>query len=94
MNTRSKFNQDYEVASALISDATNCLKKKIPKEMVAYVLLGKFRYLLDDLTFDQIELLKEDLLDLRDDFDYHIESHLSNLIDLDLEAENYNKRHA
>ena len=95
MNTRRKFDQDFDVADASITDVMDCLTKKMPNEMVALVLLKNVRYLLGNFyEFDQWELLKEDLVDMRDDFMNEVEPHLSNLLDQDLEKENYNKRYA
>ncbi len=95
MNTRSKFDEDFDVAYASITDVMDCLTKKMPNEMVALVLLKNVRYLLGNFyEFDQWELLKGDLVDMRDEFMNEIEPHLSNLIDPDLEEENYNKRYA
>ena len=95
MKTRGKFHQDMKVVYASITDVLDCLTKKMPNEMVALVLLREVRYLLENLTdFDQWELLKEDLVDMRNEFENEVEGHLSNLIDPDLEEENYNKRYA
>jgi hypothetical protein len=95
MNTRRKFNQDFDVAFASITDVMDCLTKKMPTEMVALVFLQNLKGLLEDLTdFDQWELLKGDLVDIRNEFENEVEPHLSNLIDPDLEEENYNKRYA
>ncbi len=63
--------------------------------MVALVFLQKLRCLLGNIyDFDQWELLKRDLVDMRDQFMNDVEPHLSNLIDSDLEQENYNNRYA
>ena len=95
MNTRSKFDEDFDVAYASITDVMDRLMRKMPNEMVAYVLLRKFNQVLEGITdFDQWELLKGEIVDLRDDFGIDVERHLSNLIDPDLEAENYDRRHA
>ena len=95
MNTRRKFDQDYKVAIRSITEIMDSLTKKMPSEMVALVLLQCLKGLLEDLTdFDQWELLKGDLVDIRDEFMIKVEPHLSNLIDPDLEEENYNKRYA
>ena len=95
MKTCSKFDQDFKVANAAIADVMDCLVEKMPSEMVALVLMRNIRGLLENITdFDQWELLKSDLVDMRDEFEIEVEPHLSNLIDPDLEAENYNKRYA
>ena len=95
MNTRRKFDQDYKVAIRSITEIMDSLTKKMPSEMVALVLLQYLKGLLEDLTdFDQWELLKGDLVDIRGEFENEVEPHLSNLIDPDLEAENYDKRYA
>ena len=95
MNTRRKFDQDFDVANASITDVMDCLTKKMPNEMVALVFLQNLRYLLENIyEFDQWELLKGDLVGMRDAFENEVEPHLSNLIDPDLEEENYNKRYA
>ena len=95
MKTCSKFDQDSDVAYASISGVVDCLRKKMPNEMVALILLRNIRNLFEDITdFDQWELLKSDLVDMRDEFMNEIEPHLSNLIDPDIEEENYNKRYA
>ena len=95
MKTCSKFDQDFEVANAAIADYIDCLAEKMPNEMVALVLLRNMRGLFGDITdFDQWELLKNDILDIRDEFMNEVEPHLSGVIDPDLEAENYNKRYA
>ena len=95
MNTRRKFDQDYKVAIRSITEIMDSLTKKMPSEMVALVLLQYLKGLLEDLTdFDQWELLKGDLVDIRDEFMNEVEPHLSGFIDPDLEAENYDKRYA
>ena len=95
MNTRRKFDQDYKVAIRSITEIMDSLTKKMPSEMVALVLLQYLKGLLEDLTdFDQWELLKGDLVDIRDEFMKEVEPHLSGFIDPDLEAENYDKRYA
>ena len=69
MNTHRKFDQDFDVANAPITDVMDCLTKKMPNEMVALVLLRKIRCILEDITdFDQWELLKGDIVDMRDEF--------------------------
>ena len=94
MKTCSKFDQDIDVADESITGVVDRLRKKMPNEMVALVLLRNIRGLLGDIMdFDRWELLKSDLVDLRDKFEIEVEPHLSNLIDPDLEAENYNKRY-
>ena len=95
MNTRTKFDQDFKAANASITEIMDSLTKKMPNEMVALVFLQNLRYLLGNIyEFDQWELLKGDLVDMRDEFMNEVEPHLSNLIDPDLEEENYNKRYA
>ena len=95
MKTCSKFDQDFKVANAAIADVMDCLAEKMPSEMVALVLMRNIRGLFEDITdFGQWELLKGVLVDMRDEFEIEVEPHLSNLIDSDLEEQNYNKRYA
>ena len=95
MNNPRNFDQDFDEACVSIIDVINCLTRKMPNEMVTLVLLIQIRALMEDITdFDQWELLKGDLVDMRNEFEIDVEPHLSNLIDPDLEEENYNKRYA
>lgn len=92
--TRGKFDHDFYLANASITGVIDILTKKMPNEMVALVLMRKIRGVLENITdFDQWELLKSDLVGMRDEFEIDVEPHLSNLIDTDLEEENYNKRY-
>jgi len=94
MNTRPKFDQDLNVAADSIWNIVHCLKEKIPTEMVTLGLLRAVNFVLLDIDdFDQWELLKGEIVDLRDEFEYEVEPYLSKLIDQDLEADKYNKRH-
>jgi len=95
MNTRNKFDRDFNEAYDALEDVIDGLTKKMPIEMVALVLLRITRYLLVTFTnLAQWEFVKGDLIDIRDDFSSDVEPHLSNLIDRDADAENYEKRYA
>ena len=95
MMTCSKYHQDFEFADKSITKVIGWLVKELPIEMVALVLLKISRYLLDEFTeIEQWELVNGDLLDIHGEFDINIAPHLSNLIDYDVDAENYDKRYA
>ena len=95
MKTRSKFDQDLYDVYWSTDDVVNRLLKKNPEELVTLVLLWKIRDLLDGFTdYDQWELIKDVLLEIRDNFGVNVEPHLSSLIDHDVESEKYNKRYA
>ena len=95
MNIRSRFDEDFDFAYASITTVTHRLREKIPNEMVALVLLRQVRDLMGDFAdFDQWELVKPYLVDMRDDFETNVEPHLSSLLDTDLDQENYNGRYA
>ena len=95
MKTRSKFDQDFYDVYSSTDDVVDRLLKKFPEELVTLVLLWKIRDLLDGFTdYDQWELIKDVLLEIRDNFRVNVEPHLSGLIDHDVESEKYNKRYA
>ncbi len=95
MMTPSKFEQDFEETYASILDVINCLKEKMPIEMVALALLTNVRFLLEDFTYvDQLELIQEAIDDICVDIDETVESQLPHTIDFDVQTEKYNRRYA
>jgi len=95
METLSKYDKDMNLAGRSITDATDSLRTAVPDEMVALVLLHSTRVLLEDLTeLVQWEFVQEQIIDLWYDFENSVSSQLTNELDLDRDAENYNKRHA
>ncbi len=93
--TPSKFEQDFNETYESILDVINCLKEKMPIEMVASVLLRMTREVTDELTdLAQWEFVQEQIIDLWGDFEHSVSPHLTNELDCDRDVENYNKRHA
>ena len=95
MGTLCKYHNDLNLADRSITEATDSLRTAMPDEMVALVLLQNTRRLLKDLTeLVQWEIVQEQIIDLWCDFEGFVHSELTNELDLDRDAENYNKRHA
>ena len=94
METLSKCDEDWNLAFRSISDATETLRTKMPDEMVAVVLLQNAQRVLEDVTeLVQWEFVQEHIINLWYDFDNSVSSQLTNELDPDRDAENYNKRY-
>ncbi len=95
METLSKYDKDRNLTNRSIIDAMDSLRTAMPDEMVALVLLQNTRVLLEDLTeLVQWEFVQDQIIGLWYDFENSVSSQLTNELDLDRDAENYNKRHA
>ena len=93
MNNTSKFHNDFYQTYDSVDNAVDSLTSKPPNEIIALVLLSKARRIIEGFTdLAEWELIKGEIVDIGAEFE-NICPQLSNLIDFDLEAENYNKRH-